>query len=211
MNVMLLGATGLVGSATLRLLLASDAVDTVIAPGRKALSAHPKLVNVVVGDLLALADMPEPWRGVDAVVCALGTTRKKAGSDAAFRHVDLDIPVALARTALAAGVPAFSYVSSIGADANSSLLYTRTKGEAEVALAAVGFRSLTIVRPGFIAGPRAEKRPVEAAVTLLLRFFGPLLPLSMRASSSESIACALVDHALHPRAGTTWIRAQDLV
>lgn len=207
---MLLGGTGLVGSAVLRRLVAMEAVRLVVAPSRSPLRADAKVKNIVVEDLLSLTEIEATWQHLDAVICAIGTTRRKAGSDAAFRHADLEIPIGIAQKAVEADVPTFAYVSSMGADPRSPFLYTRTKGEAEAALRSLGFRSLTIVRPSLITGERLEVRPLERLAETTLRILRPLLPQSVRPNSAESIACELVEHILQPRAGQTTIRARDL-
>lgn len=155
-DLLVLGATGLVGSHVLKLALADDRVDRVIAPTRRPLPAHTKLLNPIVdlGKGLPEAD----WWTVDGVICAIGTTRKTAGSDEAFRAVDFDIPLAVAKKTRENGAGSFALNSSIGANATSRLLYTRTKGELENALRGLGFPSLTILRPGVLGGKRGEFR-----------------------------------------------------
>ncbi len=136
------------------------------APTRRPLAAHAKLDNPLVDfdRLPAEAD----WWDVDGVICALGTTRAKAGSDQAFRVVDHDYPLEVARLARKHGASRFALNSSVGANARSKLLYPRTKGEVEEALKAMGFQSLTIVRPGLIGGDRDEFRLGEHVAAAVL-------------------------------------------
>jgi uncharacterized protein YbjT (DUF2867 family) len=92
---------------------------------------------------------------VDHVFCALGTTMRQAGSEAAFRLVDFDYPVALARATLSRGARHFLLVTAVGASTSSRFFYNRVKGEVEAAIIALGFRSLTIARPSLLlGGPR---------------------------------------------------------
>ena len=119
-------------------------------------------------------DLP-PLPQAQVAVCAPGTTRAKAGSDAAFRAVDHDAVLAFARAAKAAGVTHFILVSSVGANPKASLLYPRTKGEVEAALAAMGFARLDILQPGLLIGPRAERRPVER----FLQWAAPVMDLAL--------------------------------
>jgi oxidoreductase len=91
-----------------------------------------------------------PFEGADAVFCCIGTTRRDAGSDEAFRSVDLHAVSRLARLARAAGVRHFALVSSVGASPTSWFLYPRTKGEAEEAVKAMGFESVSVFRPGLL-------------------------------------------------------------
>jgi nucleoside-diphosphate-sugar epimerase len=129
MRLLLLGATGLVGSTALKQALAKDAISEVVAPTRRSL-AQNKLVNPVNLRLDELAPQVKSWN-VDAVVCALGTTKVKAGSQEAFRYVDYSLPLVFAKAAHGAGVETFALVSAIGAATNSMFSYARTKGEVE--------------------------------------------------------------------------------
>jgi uncharacterized protein YbjT (DUF2867 family) len=95
-------------------------------------------------------------------LCALGTTIKKAGSEAAFRAVDLDAVVAFARWAKDGGAEVLGLVSSVGADVSASSFYLRVKGQAEEAIAAIGFRSFVALRPGLLLGDRSESRPGDS-------------------------------------------------
>jgi uncharacterized protein YbjT (DUF2867 family) len=174
MRVAMIGATGLVGSLALgRLLEQGFEVDAVLR--RPSGTAHPALREHVAG--------PEKWVGIvaglkpDAVVSALGTTMRKAGSKAAFRSVDLDAVAAFARAAKAAGARRMVTVSSVGADSGSANFYLGVKGEMEAALEGIGFERLDILQPGLLRGPRGgDRRPGERiaialspAVNLVLR------------------------------------------
>ncbi|WP_199698882.1 Rossmann-fold NAD(P)-binding domain-containing protein [Oleomonas cavernae] len=125
-TLLLVGATGLVGQHTLALALADPRVTKVVAPTRRPLPAGPKLENPVV-DFDALPE-DAPWWQAGAVICTLGTTQKIAGSQAAFRKVDYDYPLAVARLARRHSTPAYALTSSVGASARSPSFYLRTKG-----------------------------------------------------------------------------------
>ena len=210
MKLLLAGATGLVGSHLLRLALADARITLVIAPVRRALSTtHPKLLAPVV-DYDALPE-DAPWWQADAVVCALGTTMKAAGSQAAFRRVDHDYPLAVARCARAHGTPTYVLNSASGANAQSRFFYNRVKGELEQALAGMGFTSLTSARPGLIGGERRESRPAERAALLALTALGPLLPRRWRICPAQTIARAMLDAALQARAGVHVLPAETLI
>jgi uncharacterized protein YbjT (DUF2867 family) len=175
MKLLLLGATGLVGSAVLKQALAKGAISEVVAPTRRPLAPQNKLVNPVDLRLHELAPRVKSW-DVDAVVCALGTTKGKAGSQEAFRYVDYTLPVVFANAAHAAGAKAFALVSAIGAATNSMFFYARTKGEVERDIQKIGFYSLTICRPSIIAGERSETRSAEGTVLAISRSLAPILP-----------------------------------
>ncbi len=185
----LAGATGLVGGRVLLRLLDDPRVGRVVAPTRRALPPHPKLENPLIGSSFpALSALDEAYG-------CLGTTRKDAGSDAAFRAVDLDLTAAFARAAKAAGARRFGLVSSVGADAGSAFLYPRTKAEAENAVANLGFESVVIARPALLLGERAKPRLGERVAEPVMALLSPLLlgPLrKYRAIEADAVAASLV-------------------
>lgn len=153
------GATGLVGRACLDLLLADERYVRIVAIGRRD-PAHsdPKLVvRRAALDTIEALDDPT-LDSVDDVFCCLGTTLRKAGSQEAFRRVDLDYVVNAASFAKRRRAHHFLMVSAVGADARSRVFYSRVKGEAESAVAKLGIECVSIFRPSFILGPREESR-----------------------------------------------------
>lgn len=180
------GATGLVGNLLLKRLLDDPEVARVIAPTRRPLAAHPKLVNPAFD--AAWPALPP----LDEAYACLGTTRKAAGSDAAFHAVDFALTRSFARAARAAGAKRFGLVSSVGADARSRFLYPRTKGEAEAAVSGAGFESVAIVRPSFLVGARAASRPGERFMIVAFQLLEPLLPGRWRAVRADDVAASLI-------------------
>jgi uncharacterized protein YbjT (DUF2867 family) len=157
---LLAGGTGLVGSACLQALLQDTGYEKVYLLTRRSVPAlsHPKLTQCVVDfDSLDTLQLP----AATDVFCALGTTIRKAGSRQAFRRVDFEIPLAIARLSLQSGAQNFVLCSSVGADPASRNFYLRTKGELEQALRALPFRGLRIFRPSILMGHREESRPGE--------------------------------------------------
>lgn len=209
MNILHVGATGLVGRLVLQQLLDDARVAHVTAPTRRALGiSHSKLRNPVV-DFDALPE-DAAWWHADAVICTLGTTLAVAGSREAFRRVDYGYPLAVARHAHRHGTRTYALNSAMGADAQSRVFYNQVKGELEQALAEVGFASLALVRPGLIDGERSENRRGEAMALAVSRALRPLLPLQWRPSSAHRIAQALVAAAVAPQAGIQVVEASAL-
>lgn len=206
--LMLVGATGLVGSAVLRHALADARVDRIVAPSRRALPAHPRLDNPLVDFDRLPGDAS--WWAVDAVICALGTTIRAAGSQAAFRKVDLEYPLAVARLAQRHGARSFAFNSAVGADPGSRIFYNRVKGEAEQALRACGYASLTIVRPALLGGERAERRTAESISLGLLGALRPLVPPRYRVVPAGQVARRLLDAALAARDGLHIIESEAI-
>jgi uncharacterized protein YbjT (DUF2867 family) len=163
-TVVITGASGVVGSRLLPLVLERSEVGRVVALGRRSLTIeHAKLTSLVVdlGDVHALKEaIPAD---VSVALCALGTTMRQAGSRAAFRAVDYDAVVHFAQAAHARGAGAFGLVSAIGANSRSRFFYPKVKGEAEEAVLALGFARTVVLRPSSIddQGRRPDTRPLE--------------------------------------------------
>ncbi|BAM92936.1 conserved hypothetical protein [Bradyrhizobium oligotrophicum S58] len=190
--VTIAGATGLIGRELLRGLLADPSVDHVHVVGRRAPpDASPKLTAHVV-DFAALPPLPP----ADELYLALGTTIKVAGSQAAFRAVDHDANLAVARAALASGTKRVGLVSAMGADAKSRIFYSRVKGELEDDLTALPFEGLVIARPSLLVGPRAElgqpSRPGEEWGNTLNGIIGFLIPANYKPIEAPDVANALL-------------------
>jgi uncharacterized protein YbjT (DUF2867 family) len=175
---LLAGASGLVGGLVLGLCPDANPVT------RRPIVGRPG----VVADFDDLPPLPE----AQIAVCALGTTRAKAGSDAAFRAVDHDAVLAFARATKAAGVTHFILVSSVGANLKASLLYPRTKGEVEAALEQMGFARLDILQPGLLIGPRAERRPVERFLQWAAPVMDLALPRDLGSLPAQRVAQAIM-------------------
>jgi uncharacterized protein YbjT (DUF2867 family) len=120
----------------------------------------------------------------------------KAGSEAAFREVDYLLPLQFARAAKSCGARTLALVTAIGASVDSRFFYARTKGELERDVQAIGFQSLTIVRPSIIGGQRDELRLGESVVLRLSKVLRPILPKKFRINAALDIAAALIDSVI---------------
>lgn len=221
MQLLLIGATGLVGQHVLMQALDNPAITRIIAPVRRALPerlsnrlastiTHEKLLVPVI-DFEHLDEHAAYWQNIDAVICALGSTRKKAGSKAAFRHIDYDYSLNIAHLVEQYGTQCFALNSSMGADADSSLFYLQVKGELERDLGRLNFMSLTLVRPGFIGGKREEFRPSEIVAKALFKLFAPLLPQKYRLNPPENIAYQLLNAAIERQPGLHIVSAEEMI
>jgi uncharacterized protein YbjT (DUF2867 family) len=171
-TALIAGATGLVGRALLELLLDSDIYGAVLAIGRRSPQRqHAKLTSLIV-DFDRLTDAAPTLAGED-LYCCLGTTIRKAGSRSAFRKVDVEYPVALARAARRGGARRLALVSSVGADPDARTSYLRAKGEVEARLRGL-FETALIFRPSLLLGARDEWRAGERFAQIV---FGALAPI----------------------------------
>ena len=195
MKVMLLGATGLTGGKVLEGLLAKDEVSQLVAPVRHKLpTLHEKLRQHEI-DFDQLADHADLF-SVDSIVCCLGTTIKKAGSQQQFRKVDLGYPLKAAELGRSQGARAFILMSAIGASSSSTIFYNRVKGELEDSLRELSYPYLSIYHPSLLLGDRREHRTAEAlgikAMPLVNRLLiGPLD--KYRGIEAKTVASAMVN------------------
>ncbi|MBS0477082.1 MAG: NAD(P)H-binding protein [Proteobacteria bacterium] len=203
-RIALVGATGLIGQSLIRAAVGRTDVRIVAVARREVPLPPGARMEVLVaepdhwGDAIAAAN-------ADVLVCALGTTWRKAGKDeAAFRAVDQDLVLAVARAAKAANVRQMIVISSIGADTASKGFYLRVKGEVEQALGKVGIPRLDIVRPGLLRGPRGERRLGER----LAQIVAPLTDLFMlgglrrfRSVKADTVAQAIIGLSKEKAAG----------
>jgi uncharacterized protein YbjT (DUF2867 family) len=207
LTALLAGATGLVGSECLQCLLGQGAYSRVLVVTRRELGRaadHPKLSQIIT-DFDQLENLGDRL-AADHVFCALGTTRRKAGSKERFRRVDLEYPLRLAQIARAGGARHFSLVSAMGASRSSPFFYSRVKGELEKSLRDLDWPSLAIFRPSVIAGDRQESRPGERVGERLLR----MAPARWRPVEASDIAAAMVRVALKEPPGLTIIESSDI-
>jgi uncharacterized protein YbjT (DUF2867 family) len=213
-TVLLAGASGLIGRALLEALLAPTRSERVVVLARRPLASdrtRDARVSVRVGDMATLA---ADARGARDVCIALGTTIKVAGSQAAFRAVDFDLVVQVARAARSAGARRLAVVSALGADARSRVFYNRVKGEAEQALATLGYESLVIARPSLLLGDRAALgQPTRRGEVLAARLLGPVLgwvPASVRPIAAGVVAKAMLMALDEARPGTRVLSSAEL-
>jgi uncharacterized protein YbjT (DUF2867 family) len=185
---LLAGSTGLIGNQLLELLLADKYYSKIIALSRKPLAiTNPKLENIVV----EVEQLEKHQLKADDVFCCLGTTMKQAGSKAAFRKVDFDYPLQLAKVLKTNSAQQFLLVSALGANKKSGIFYNQIKGEIEEAITSVGFRTLHIFRPSLLLGPRKDHRSGEEAAKVFYKIFGFLIPKKYQGLESIKVARAM--------------------
>ncbi|MGH8384589.1 MAG: oxidoreductase [Pseudomonas sp.] len=202
-HVLLAGATGLTGEHLLDRLLNEPTISRVLAPSRRPLAKHPHLENPVGDPAMFL---PQLSGRVDIAYCCLGTTIKQAGSEQAFRAVDLDMVVAFAKRAREMGARHLIVISALGADRRSSIFYNRVKGEMEYALRAQNWPQLTICRPSLLLGERTAPRLGEKIAGPLSR----LIPGKYHGIEACQLARAMWRLALEEQDGVRVVESDEL-
>lgn len=212
MKALLIGATGLVGRLALAELLASSNYSQVITISRSAIDLeHPKLLSIIA-DFSEVITTPEKYAdalSVDQLFCTLGTTIKTVGGDKAqFVKIDLEWPVAIAKLSSERGCGAIFAVSALGANSASGNLYSRTKGQLEEQLEAIGFHSCIIYQPSLLIGKRDQlnqpPRRGESIGQALMPLANPLLRGNLRkyrGTPIQAIATQMVKDGVNPPQG----------
>ncbi|MDO2949801.1 NAD-dependent epimerase/dehydratase family protein [Aeromonas simiae] len=193
-HILIGGATGLVGRVLVQQLAPNNDLWLPCRRAGTARNGHHWLVT----DFAHLTDLNLPVP-IDTAFCALGTTRREAGSAEAFRRVDLDYVLSFAELARRHGCRRLVVISSLGANPHSLFLYPRTKGEMEQALLAQTWERLAIVRPAMLLGQRQPPRRSEQITQRLYPLLAPLLrgPLTRwRAIEATQVAHAMVQLAV---------------
>lgn len=199
------------GGECLRLLAADPAFGRVVILTRRPLpkelleGVDGSRVEAHVVDFDDLPAHAELFR-VHQVVCALGTTIKKAGSKERFRQVDQGIPLAVARQGVEEGAHHYLLVSAIGADPESRIFYSRVKGQLEEDLSNLPFRSLTLVRPSLLLGERSEFRLGEE----IMKRIGFLVPSTYKPVEARDVAAALLLAARDDAPGRRTVESREI-
>lgn len=211
------GATGLVGKELLGLLLVDPVCREVHSLVRKPVpQRHAKLHSHTVdfSELGTASAQALPLPHLSEVYVCLGTTLKVAGSQEAFRAVDFDAVLAVARTGIAWGATKIGVISAMGASRASSVFYNRTKGEMEDAISMLGYQSVTIVRPSLLAGHREalnqNTRPGEKIALVAMKLFSPLIPSNYKAVQASDVAASLLRQVRKGVAGQTILLSGQL-
>lgn len=192
-------------------MLPDPEIARVVVVTRRPLSpaVHSPKIELHVIDFERLAEHGAAL-SADAVICALGTTIKDAGSRERFRRVDLEYPLTIARIAREHGASHFLLVSALGADAQSRVFYNRVKGELETAVLALGYPRVTIVRPSLLLGRRTPARLGEEVAKRVVRWLGPVVPRRLRPVEARRVAEALVREARERAPGIRIIESAEL-
>ena len=212
-NVLLIGASGLIGSELVQLLLRDDKIKTVKVFVRKSLDiTDQKLIEILV-DFENLEDFKHEFQG-DALFCCIGTTRKKTPDLAAYKAIDYGIVLAAANLARSNQVPQVHLVSAIGAAVSSKIFYNRLKGEIEKDVLKLDFPTTVIYQPAMLIGQRSESRPAEFIAQKLMPFFDIfLLGKTQKYHSIEAkkVAESMLDNLYKPKYEATILRYSEMI
>ncbi|EIT86819.1 NAD dependent epimerase/dehydratase [Fictibacillus macauensis ZFHKF-1] len=193
-KAVLAGATGLVGRQLVQLLMESTQYDEVVLFSRRETGYQHKKIREIILDFAHLKNYRQEFQGAD-VFCCLGTTIKKAKSEALFRMVDRTYPAVMAKLAADEGGACFAVISALGAKVNSPFFYNRVKGEMERDVLSDGPEKTGIFRPSLLTGEREEWRLGEKVGEKVLQAFS--FVLSGRLSKYRSVSASAVAYSMY--------------
>lgn len=207
-SVLVIGATGLVGSECIRLLVEDPTCSRIVVVARspRPASLISQKIEWNQCNFDELAAHPE-YFDVDQIICAMGTTVRKSPSRDEYRKIDYEYPLTAARLGRQHGARHFLVVTALSADSRSPIFYNRLKGEVEDSLMKLDYPSLTIARPSVLVGDRKESRWSEKLAGKL----GFLMPTKYKPVKVASVARALVDAARLDRPGLRIIQNKDIL
>lgn len=212
LSAAIIGASGLVGTQILNLLLEHPNFETVKIIVRKPLSiTHPKLEQITI-DFSDLKAYKNALTGSEIVFCAIGTTLKKVKSDkTAYRKIDYDIPVHAAQICKELNCTHFSLVSAIGANWESNNFYLQLKGEVEKAVKELQLSSVAFFRPSLLLGNRKEFRLGEVIGTTFFKLFSFLIPSKYKGIQDKELAQGMIKKALESKQGAHIYHYKEIV
>ena len=196
-EVIVIGASGLIGNQLVRSLLQENSISKVKVFVRKPIGINDSKLSETIVNFDNLATYKSEFTG-DALFLCIGTTRKKTPDLNDYRKIDFGINIDSAKLAKENNVPQVHLISSIGADSKAANFYLKLKGEIEEALIALKFESTFIYRPSILIGARNESRPMESISQKLMPFFDLFMQVNLKkyhSISAKQVAEAMIENS----------------
>lgn len=210
-HYVLAGATGLIGSSLLEMLLSNDQVGKVTVLSRRSIGREHAKLEVKEIDFETFTESVFP-KNADATFCCLGTTMKTAGSKDVFRRVDYEYVVKLAVYSQRVGIEQYHVVSAAGADSKSRIFYNKVKGRMESEVQKLTkLKSIYFYRPSMLLGNREEFRLAEAVGKVFMKTFSFMIPKSYQAIYDAQVAHSMLHFALKNTKGIHTISNAEMI
>jgi len=201
-QVTLFGATGLIGSYLLKFLLKDSDIHLINVVGRNPFHLQHDKINNIVIDFEDFSSILNSVSGSEAVFVSIGTTMSKVNGDKImYKSVDFDIIFNIANACKQKNINQFIYVSSLGANSNSSNFYLRLKGEIDEAIAELNLNSTSVFRPSVLLGKRNESRPGEKILQLVMPLLDFIIPSDSKAIKAEDVAKSMLNTIKNYKSG----------
>ena len=190
-SAIILGATGLTGGILLEKLIADDSFERIVLFSRSSAGKkYPKIEEHLI-DLFELQKHADAFKA-DVVFCCIGTTKAKTPDNETYKKIDYGIPVTAAKLAKENGIETFIVISSLGADEDSRVFYSKTKGEMQRDVLEQNISNTYILQPSLIVGNRDESRFGEHMAKVFMKVFGFLIPEKYKMIQAKTIAQAML-------------------
>ena len=190
-SAIILGATGLTGSILLEKLITDDSFEKIVLFSRSSAGKdNPKIEEHLI-DLFELQKHADAFKA-DVVFCCIGTTKAKTPDNEFYKKIDYGIPVTAAKLAKKNGIETFIVISSLGADEDSQVFYSKTKGEMQRDVLEQNISNTYILQPSLIVGNRDESRFGEHMAKVFMKVFGFLIPEKYKMIQAKTIAQAML-------------------
>ena len=201
-QVTLFGATGLIGSYLLEFLLKDSDIHLINVVGRNPFHLEHDKINNIVIDFEDVSSISNSITGSEVVFVSIGTTMSKVNGDKIkYKSVDFDIIFNIANACKQKNINQFIYVSSLGANANSSNFYLRLKGEIDEAVAKLNLNSTSVFRPSVLLGKRNESRPGEKIMQLIMPLLDFMIPSNSKAIKAKDVAKSMFNTSKNYKSG----------
>ena len=201
-QVTLFGATGLIGGYLLEFLLKDSEIHLINIVGRNPFHLQHDKINNIVIDFEDFSSISNSITGSEAVFVSIGTTMSKVNGDKImYKSVDFDIIFNIANACKQKNINQFIYVSSLGANPNSSNFYLRLKGEIDEAVAKLNLNSTYIFRPSILLGKRNESRPGEKIMQFVMPLLDFMIPSNSKAIKAEDVAKSMLNTIKNYKSG----------
>ena len=201
-QVTLFGATGLIGGYLLKFLLKDSDIHLINLVGRKPFHLQHDKINNIVIDFEDFSSILNSVSGSEIVFVSIGTTMSKVNGDKKkYKSVDFDIIFNIAKACKQKNVRQLIYVSSLGANSNSSNFYLRLKGEIDEAIAELNLNSTSVFRPSVLLGTRNESRPGEKILQLVMPLLDFIIPSDSKAIKAEDVAKSMLNNSKNYKSG----------
>jgi uncharacterized protein YbjT (DUF2867 family) len=201
-QVTLFGATGLIGGYLLEFLLKDSDIHLINLVGRKPFHLQHDKINNIVIDFEDFNSILNSVSGSEIVFVSIGTTMSKVNGDKLkYKSVDFDIIFNIAKACKQKNVRQLIYVSSLGANSNSSNFYLRLKGEIDEAVAELNLNSTSVFRPSVLLGKRNESRPGEKILQFVMPLLDFIIPSDSKAIKAEDVAKSMLNISKNYKSG----------
>ncbi|MDC0622202.1 NAD(P)H-binding protein [Flavobacteriaceae bacterium] len=201
-QVTLFGATGLIGSYLLEFLLKDSETHLINVVGRNPFHLQHDKINNIVIDFQDLSSISDSITGSEVVFVSIGTTMSKVNRDKQkYKSVDFDIIFNVANACKQKNINQLIYVSSLGANSNSSNFYLRLKGEIEEAVAELNLTSTSVFRPSVLLGKRNESRPGEKLLQFAMPLLDFMIPSNSKAIKAKDVAKSMFNTSKNYNSG----------